>query len=158
MSRKCTVCSDPQRELVDDAIVGGVAYRRIAAHHDLAEASVRRHAAAHLPATLVRATEAAEVSRADILLSQADALRAEALNLLEEARNRGDLRTAVAAIGQARGVLELLARPAGELSDTRVNVVVSAEWVEMRTLILDALEPFPEARAAVSGALSEDVA
>jgi hypothetical protein len=155
VTRRCTVCSHADRDLIDAVIVGQAAYRRIATLHGLTEASVRRHAAAHLPATLALATEATEASRADVLLAQAEALRADALDLLNEAREKGDLRAAVSAVGQARGVLELLARLAGELSDTTVNVVVSAEWAELRTLVVQTLDPWPEARAALAAVLSE---
>jgi hypothetical protein len=156
MTRRCTVCGHPDRDVIDAAIVGQAPYRRIAALHDLTEASVRRHASTHLPATLALATSAGEVSRADALLAQAEALRSNVMELLEEARDDGDLRTAVSAIGQARGVIELLARLAGELSNTKVNVVVTAEWAEIRTLVLQTLDPFPEARSALAAAL-EDV-
>jgi len=155
VTRRCTVCGHRDRDLVDAAVVGRVPYRRIATLHGLTEASVRRHATAHLPATLALATGAAEASRADVLLTQAEALRVDAIDLLEEAREKGDLRTAVSAIGQARGVLELLARMAGEVSDVTVNVVLSAEWAEIRTLVVQTLDPWPEARTALADALSE---
>jgi hypothetical protein len=116
---------------------------------------VRRHAAAHLPTTLALAQHAGEVSRADALLAQAEALRSEALDLLGEARDKGDLRLAITAIGQVRGVLELLARLAGELSDTTVNVVLSAEWAEVRTLVVRTLDPWPEAQTAIASALTQ---
>ena len=155
MTRRCTVCSHPDRDLVDLEIVGRAVYRRIATVHGLTEASIRRHAAAHIPATMALAAGAAEVSRADVLLAQCEALRLESLELLDQAREQGDLRAAVSAIGQARGVLELLARMAGEVSDVTVNVVLSAEWAEIRTIVVQTLDPWPEARAALAGALSE---
>jgi hypothetical protein len=34
-----------------------------------------------------------------------------------------------------------------------VNIVLSAEWASLQTVIVHALEPFPEARLAVAGAL-----
>lgn len=52
-------------------------------------------------------------------------------------------------------MLELLARLAGELSDTTVDVVVSTEWVELRTLVVKTLEPWPEARRALAAVLAE---
>jgi hypothetical protein len=155
VTRPCSVCGHPDRDVVDAAIVGRAPFRRLAVLHGLTETSVRRHASTHLPATLALATAAAEVGRADVLLAQAEALRTDALELLDEARERGDLRVAVAAIGQARGVLELLARLAGELSDTTVNVVVSAEWTELRTVVVQTLDPWPEARTALAVALAE---
>lgn len=34
-----------------------------------------------------------------------------------------------------------------------MNLVLSAEWIELRTLAVDALRPFPEARAAIAEVL-----
>jgi hypothetical protein len=52
------------------------------------------------------------------------------------------------------GAVELLARIRGEIKDTTVlNLTMTAEWVEIRTVILQALEPHPAARLAVAGAL-----
>ena len=155
MTRRCLVCSSPDRDLVDASIVGRATYRRISDTFGLSEPSLRRHAAAHVPATLALAAGAAEVSRADVLLAQCEALRVESLELLDQARDAGDLRTAVSAIGQARGMLELLARLAGELPDMTVNVVLSAEWATIRTIVVQTLDPWPEAHAALAVALSE---
>jgi hypothetical protein len=49
---------------------------------------------------------------------------------------------------------ELLARIRGELKDATVlNLTVTAEWVEIRGVILHALETHPAARLAVAAAL-----
>ena len=52
------------------------------------------------------------------------------------------------------GAIELLARIQGELKDPSVlNLTVTAEWVEIRGVILHALETHPAARLAVAAAL-----
>jgi hypothetical protein len=68
VSRACTVCVHPSREAIDRAPVQSTPKRRIAAQYGLVESAVRRHAAAHLPAKLVLAAEAAEATEADDLL------------------------------------------------------------------------------------------
>src|SRR5262245_38789993 len=145
MTRRCTVCVHDERDAIDASIVNGAPYRRIATQYQLAEASVRRHVAAHLPEALVLAAEASTAARADQLLEQATGLLTAALDLLEQARQAGDLRAALSAIGQARGVLELLARLKGELPDTTMNITVSAEWIQVRSVVLSALTPWPDA-------------
>jgi hypothetical protein len=83
-------------------------------------------------------------------------LQAHALDILERAEKAGDLRTALAAISQARGNLELLGKLAGELDEQPVtNVLVSAEWVMVRTAMMEALGRYPEARVAVAKRLAE---
>jgi hypothetical protein len=50
--------------------------------------------------------------------------------------------------------VRLLGKLLGELQQPgAVNILVSAEWVSVRTAILQALAPYPEAGRAVAGAL-----
>jgi hypothetical protein len=81
-------------------------------------------------------------------------LQAHALDILDRAEKAGDLRTALAAISQARGNLELLGKLAGELGERPViNLNVSPEWLELRAVIVGALIPHPAAHTAVLRAL-----
>jgi hypothetical protein len=65
-------------------------------------------------------------------------------------------RTALSAIREARSNLELLAKLLGEPDERPVtNVLVSAEWVSVRTAMMEALDPYPQARVAVAERLSE---
>jgi hypothetical protein len=80
----------------------------------------------HLPAHLLKAREVEEAAQANDLLDQVRNLQVHALNILEHAEKVGDLRTALVAISQARGNLELLGKLAGELDERPViNVLVS---------------------------------
>lgn len=77
----------------------------------------RRHKANHLPAKLVMAVKAAEVVEADNLLHQVGDLQRRALAILDKAEETGELRTALSAIREVRGNLELLAKLLGELEE-----------------------------------------
>jgi len=115
---------------------------------------VYRHKTEHLPAHLLKAREVEEAARADDLLEQVRNLQAHAFDILERAEKAGDLRTALAAISQARGNLELLGKLAGELDERPVvNLNVSSEWLELRAVIVGALDAHPEAQGAVVRAL-----
>ena len=115
---------------------------------------MRRHRSNHLPAKLVMAEKAAEMAEADDLLDQVGDLQRRALAILDRAEEAGELRTALSAIREARGNLELLAKLLGELDERPVvNLNVSPEWLELRAVIVTALEPHPEALGAVVGAL-----
>src|SRR5215212_2456022 len=154
MPRSCTICEHPEREAIDRALVGDASNRSVASLYDVSEAAVRRHKGNHLPAKLAKAHEAAEVSRADDLLRQVRALQSKTLNILLRAESAGDLRTALSAVREARGNVELLARLSGELYERPVvNLHVSPEWLELRAVIVGALERHPEAQSAVVGAL-----
>jgi hypothetical protein len=154
MPRRCTVCDHPERHSIDEALVTGAPYRSVAKRFERSESAVYRHKTEHLPAHLLKAKEVEEAARADDLLDQVRNLQAHALDILERAEKAGDLRTALAAISHARGNLELLGKLAGEIDERPVvNLNVSPEWLELRGVIVGALEPYSEARGAVLSAL-----
>jgi hypothetical protein len=154
MPRSCTLCEHPEKDDIDRTLVGSASNRSVASLYDVSEAAVRRHKANHLPAKLVMAVKAAEVVEADNLLHQVGDLQRRALAILDKAEEAGELRTALSAIREARGNLELLAKLLGELDERpMVNLNISPEWLELRAVIVGALEPHPEALRAVVGAL-----
>jgi hypothetical protein len=154
MPRRCTVCDHVERHGIDEALVSGAPYRSVAKRFGLSESAVYRHKTDHLPGYLLKAREIEEVAQADDLLEQVRNLQSHALDILERAEKAGDLRTALAAISQARGNLELLGKLAGELDERPVvNLNVSSEWLELRAVIVGVLEPHPAAHRAVVRAL-----
>jgi len=156
MPRRCTVCGHMERECIDSALVTGTPLRDIAGRYGVSKSALERHKADHLPTHLARAKGASEAAQADDLLSEVQNLQARTLAILEAAEDAGEHRTALAAIAEARRNLELLGKLAGEFDERpTVNVLVSAEWVEIRTVLLEALSPYPHARAAVAKGLMQ---
>jgi len=154
MPRRCTVCDHPKRHSIGETLVSGAPYRSVAKRFGLSESAVYRHKVEHLSTHLLKAKEVEETTRADDLLEQVKDLQVHALDILERAEKTGDLRTALAAISQARGNLELLGKLAGELDERPiVNLNVSPEWLELRAVIVGALEPHPAAHRAILRAL-----
>jgi hypothetical protein len=134
--------------------VGDASNRSVASLYDVSEAAVRRHKSNHLPAKLVLAQQAEEAAEAGELLDQVQDLQARTLAILEAAEETSQHRTALAAIREARSNLELLAKLLGELDDRpQINVLVSSEWLELRAVIVGALQPHSEARGAVLAAI-----
>jgi hypothetical protein len=148
--RICTICQHPDRHAIDKALVGSGTNRRIAAQFAVSEQAIRRHRAEHLPVSLAKTEEAQRDAEAVDVWREAKALRSRAYRILMRAEEIGDLRNALGAIREARATLELLAEVEGQL-DRRptVNVTASPEWVTLRTALLGALRPFPDARQAV---------
>jgi hypothetical protein len=137
-------------------LLNGVSLRNIAERYSVSKTALHRHKESHLPADLVKAKEAQEVAKADSLLDQVAELRDKALAILAKAEQAGDLRTALQGIKEARGCLELLAKLQGELQErTTVNVLINPQWLSLRTVILQTLEPYPEARLRLAEALRE---
>jgi hypothetical protein len=154
--RSCTICTHPSREVIDEALVGGVAFPALVAEYRVSKDSLSRHKANHLPAKLVMAQAAEEVAQADDLLSQMQDLQRRTLAILEAAESTNQHRTALSAIREARSNLELLAKLLGELDERPVtNILFSAEWVSVRTAMMEALGPYQQARVAVAERLSE---
>ena len=115
-------------------MVSGVPYRSVAKRFGLSESAVYRHKTEHLPAHLSKAKEAEEAARADDLLDQVRHLQTHALDILERAEKSEDLRTALAAISQARGNLELLGKLAGQLDERPVVTlnVSPQDWLKSK--------------------------
>jgi hypothetical protein len=87
-----------------------------------------RHRDRHLPVTIAHAKEVRETEMGESLLEQARGLHARALGILERAEAGGQLETALKAIREVRGILELLGKLNGQLEDrgaapTRIEVV-----------------------------------
>ena len=156
MPRRCTVCEHEKVEEINRLLLEGVSLRDLAGRYSVSKTALHRHKESHLPAKLVKAREAREIAKADSLLDQVTELRDKALSILTKAEKAGDLRTALQGIKEARGCLELLAKLQGELQEqTTVNILINPQWITLRTAILQALDPYPEARLAVAQALQE---
>jgi sugar phosphate isomerase/epimerase len=154
MARRCTVCTHPDRAAIDRELVARRPFRRIAQQFSVSIYAALRHHDDHLPEHLAKAEGAREVAEATDLLKEVGALRTKAYSLLLKAEREGDYRTALAGVREARGCLELLAELVGELDRRpQVNILMSAEWLAVRSALLAALQPYPEARAAVAGKL-----
>lgn len=155
MPRRCTVCEHAQVEEINAALVEAQNIAKIAKQYNVNYHALYRHRD-HIPAALVKAQDAQEVAKADSLLEQVTELRDKALSILAKAEQAGDLRTALQGIKEARGCLELLARLQGQLQEqVAVNVLVAPQWLSLRTVILQTLAEFPEARLRLAAALRE---
>jgi hypothetical protein len=152
--RTCTVCTHPKRQEIDRALIAGEAFRNIAERFGTSATALTRHKKEHVPGHVAKAKEATQVANADDLLAQLKALRNRAISLLTKAEAAGDYRTALAGIREARGCIETLMEIEGELDRRGVtNIVINAEWIELRTIMLTTLQPYPEARQAVAASL-----
>jgi len=118
------VCSNDQRPAINAALVAGEPKRAIAARFALSESAVKRHAVEHLPATLVRASEAAAIADAEALLAQVTSLQRRARAYEAQAASEGDLRTALAAIREQRELARLLVEVQGPPPECRPQATI----------------------------------
>ncbi len=154
MPRVCTICTHHEKPAINAALVAGEPFRLIAERYGTSATALTRHKNEHLPIALSKAHEAKETALADDLLAQVKALRNRAIKILTSAESAGDFRTALMGIREARGCIELLAEMEGEINrQPQVNITLSAEWIEVRAVLYQALADYPEARAQVALAL-----
>jgi hypothetical protein len=157
MARICTVCHHPKRAEIDRALVGGMPALQVADQYRLARSSLQRHQASHLVEKMAKAAksrEAREVVEAVALVEVAREMLAKLQRLAENAERDKDIRGAVSAIGKIPDFLRILGEIEGRLqAHGVVNVTVMPEWSAIRTAILSALQPYPEAADAVALAL-----
>jgi predicted DNA-binding protein YlxM (UPF0122 family) len=141
MPRVCTICTHEQRSRINAALLADEPLRDIAGRWSVSKSAVARHAD-HIPPHLAKAQQAQEIAQADNLLEQVRSHQSRALSILDRADEAGDLETALSAIREARGNLELLAKLLGELQQEGVvNVHISPEWLSIRAVILQAVTP-----------------
>jgi len=155
MARVCSICSHKQRSDIEEAMITRVSYRQITTRFSVSSGAVQRHKK-HIIKALTQAREARDVARADGLLLQVQDLQGRALNILTAAEEAEDFRTALSAIREARGCIELLAKLTGELrQEGTINVLIATEWTALRTVIINTLEPYPDIQAELVRRLVE---
>ena len=157
MSRVCTICTLPlkERRQVDEELVVRVPYRTIAHHFGVSRYALMRHAKEHLPDTLTKAYEAEEAARADDLLRDARNLRAYSIAVLLAAEKVEDHITMLRAMRETRENLRLLGELHGKLeTQPVVNIHLHPQVVELKALIMGALDSYPEASMAVLKAIN----
>ena len=154
MPRACSICGHEHRDAMEDAFIAGQAKRRIASQHGVSERAVRYHMREHLPALLALARDAERAARADTLLDRIEGLHSRTMAILEAVEGTDEHGTALAAIREARRNLALVGEVTRELDRAgTINVALNPEWLEIRGVIIAALEPHPTARDSVLRAL-----
>lgn len=152
----CTVCSHADREALDAALVAGEAMRAIARRHGVSKDAVARHRA-HVSAALARVVAEREEAGPRSALDRVEDLYGRASKVLDAAESEGKASLSLAAVRELRSLVELLGKLTGELDERPqvqvLNVTTSAEWLQVRTALMAALRPYPEAAQAVAGSL-----
>ena len=134
---------------------GGESLRSIGHRTGLTKDALARHKRDHSPIWLARVTEGPAPTggsvreRIEVIIERLERVMTDA----EEGRRPTVLLQAAREMRQA---LETIARITGEIDErptTVINLAASEEWIALRTALLRALHPFPEASTAVVAAL-----
>ena len=159
MPRRCTVCTLPpkQRAKLDRDLVRGLQPMRvIASRYGVTFSAVQRHSEEHVPARLLLAQQAREIAEADAILAELTSVKVEVEELRDKALEDEDIHAAFKGIAASLKALELQAKVAQLIKDqpsVNVTLVNTPEWVAVRTTIIEALTPYPDAKGAVVEAL-----
>ena len=153
MGRQCTVCCHKDVEEINSLLICSDSLRAIARQFGLSKDALARHKESHIPELLAKSTELkAEVEsiQGNQTLAEVRELKVKALDILADAQGAGDLKTALMGIREARGCLELCLKAEGQIKEgPQVTIINNPEWVDLRTVIIQALDIYPEAREAV---------
>jgi hypothetical protein len=158
MPQTCSVCISPQRAEIEKALVAGEALRDIAGRCPISRSALHRHKRDHLPAHLAKAHEEESIGQAIDVVRQLKAINSACLEVLQKSRADGKHSISLRAVDRIHRQIELQAKLLGELQDgggPQVNVLIAPEWQEVRVVVLQALAPYPEARAAVAEVLTD---
>ncbi len=112
--KTCSICSHPQRALIDRQLVTGQPLRDVSGRFGVSRSALGRHSA-HLPHAVIAVREAEEAADAQSLLDEVRALHRRAGAILDKAEQSGKWAVALAAVRECRSTLELLGRLTGEL-------------------------------------------
>ncbi|MRR13939.1 hypothetical protein EG833_00595 [archaeon] len=168
MGRSCTVCTHKALDEINRLLLCSDSYRDIARQFDLSKDALARHKESHISELLLKSQDAKDALQADNTFSeyQAAKTRIEALQtrtygLLEQAEAATDHRSCIGYIRECRGMegelreqRKLLAELEGKLAtQPQINILVAPQWIELRTAILGALDPYPAAKEAVIHAI-----
>ena len=156
MARQCSICTHPQRDEIDAKIVFGEPYRKLAEEYGISEPAISRHKK-HISSAVVDAERQKAVSDTAKMLKELSRGFDSLARAADKAEAAGDYRLMAQLWGKASDLAKPLLQISGDLQGdgTTINIHQAPQWVEIRTVILRALDPFPEARLKVVDALEE---
>jgi len=162
---RCSICEDPRREAIEEAIMSGRTLRDVSKTFGVASKDgVRRHKDRHMPISLIRlgkqATDAVEeAARAMTVLARMEALYDRLTAVLDRAEEAGRDTITLAAARELRATAELIARitrEIGEQPQQVLNVYTNPEVVQIVAVFQEVagLLP-PELQERVTARLAE---
>jgi hypothetical protein len=156
LGRVCTVCTHEQRFAMEELLATRQAsYRNVAQRFGVSLDAVSRHVrSGHVGTLLALAADAERAAQADTLLDRIEALQHRIEEFLSRVEHTDNYSATLGAFREMRSNLELIGEVTKELDRAgTINLELSPEWLELRGVIVAALEPHPAARTAILRAL-----
>jgi len=166
--RECGACAHPDRASIELGLANRVPLRVLSKRYGLSIDSIHRHRHKHmtpeLTAQLMTRGRLTEIdlehfrtTESEGILHHLVALRARLYQSLDQADDEGKGSDVAKISSTLLKNLELTAKLLGDLNagstNLTQNILILPEYHGLRTAIMQALKPYPEARAAVANAL-----
>ena len=150
MTRTCTVCNHKDIEEINKLLLCSGSYRDIARQFGLSKDALARHKEGHIPEVLSKSNDIKEIVNADSLLLKLQEEAVFVRDMRDSAKEGGDIELALKAVDRALKCIDLYAKVSGLIQEQpTVNITLNAEWIELKTLIVTTLKPYPDALEAV---------
>ena len=162
MGRKCKIEAHPQSDEIIRRLASGEEYSDIVRDiPGLTWDDLDYYQKKKLPVILSKSNdlraladeiEQADVHKGDTYLQLVIGLQKKALDALEQQNAKEDPKSWAMVSREARGYVELMGKALDRIREAppaQITIINNPEWVELRTLIITALEPYPDARQAV---------
>ena len=163
----CQVCTSKDRYRVEFGLARRISVTVLAKRYGLHTDAIYRHRKGHVPPTVLHdlrkkadmpeaELEKLRVTESNALLEHLVVQRARLYKLVDSCEEVGDFAHAIVGHTRITANLELT----GKLLDVfashapvHQNITISADYLRLRQVLLQALRPFPEARRAITEAL-----
>lgn len=152
MARTCLTCYHEQRDDIEGALLSGRPLAAVARQHNINRDALMRHRNSHMSSALAAASSAKSIEVQDSairLIDRVTALLNDTQGILATAQADGKPSIALAAIHEARGLLETYGKVTGELKNDGavtvqvLNVQTSAEWQAIRAALFRTFAQLP---------------
>jgi hypothetical protein len=164
MGRKSKIEAHPQSKTIIKQLASGEEYSTILHNFpQLTRFDLDYYVKNKLPELLSKSDNLrAEIEgeRGDDTYAEVRKLKTQAVSILAEAQEAGDLKTALLGIREARGCLELMFKAEGRIKEQsinvnlqQVNVYDSPEWSKVGDILACRLAGYPELRSQIAGEL-----
>jgi hypothetical protein len=156
LGRVCTICTHERRFEIEELLATRQStYRGIARKYGVSEDAVSRHVSSrHVSQLISLAADAERAARADTLLDRIEGLQRRIEEFLSRVEHTDNYSATLGAFREMRSNLELIGEVTRELDRAgTINLELSSEWLELKGVLITALEPHPAARNSVLRAL-----
>lgn len=164
----CQVCRHQKRHQIEIALVHRVPLRVIAARFNVSRDAVHRHKTNHLSpqlaAAILTAQRPSEIDLEALQRTESEGLLASLVHQRARLQQHSELALELGDVKAATGVeraicsnLELVSRLLGQLVTRHEvrhsSVLLSPDYLRLRSVLIEALHPYPDAARAVGAAL-----